>query len=549
MVHIIPLSVGQRRRDAGNAGPDASLAGEAVHPLDDHWQAVADHYERRLAQQQAFDTEIAARRLNGEIASAEADTVANAPVDGEGLHHAMYGEVEPFTGRVVQKGRFDTLFDDFLKQAPPELRPGLASRKAALAMQQLQRRNQYEQDQLSAVQAEELENIAKSDPDDTAAFDGSRQAGLDLIAKMNLDPQIRLQTEAAWGAGTAKARMEALIARDPRRAAEMLSAGPVAGKRKASNPATDPLADLSPDDIRRLVSQAHAATATELIEARANIDLASQNAPDAIASTGSYSGAMPSPAAFTAIYGVEEGGKRYQDFSRKIEGGRQAFGMRTMPNQAIHAALRDAEPGPASSKEDQTQYQVTAAAALKTLGMRRADPAGYVREVFPNVDAAWSKVTSPASKSEVSDREAYRQAIAVSVAAQRQLGVDNPQPLPRAVVQSIADGFSKKDVPQADRDTVLSDLLAAAPDRETREALTKQLDQAGVYQSAEIDPITTAATGQQPPPSAPLSEPLSAPQPAGEELGGPAEVGGSNPASPAKKGSLKRPEILFSTRF
>ncbi|UCI06282.1 hypothetical protein [Mesorhizobium sp. B1-1-8] len=134
MVHIIPLSVGQRRLDPGNAAqyPDASPVGGAVQQLGDHWQAVAERYEQRMAQQQAFDTEIAARRLGAEIASAEADTVANAPADGAGLHHAMYGEVDPHTGRVVLKGRFDTLFDNFLKQAPPELRPGLAGRKEAL---------------------------------------------------------------------------------------------------------------------------------------------------------------------------------------------------------------------------------------------------------------------------------------------------------------------------------------------------------------------------------------------------------------------------------
>ncbi|UCI24576.1 hypothetical protein [Mesorhizobium sp. B2-8-5] len=148
----------------------------------------------------------------------------------------MYGQVDPYTGQVVKTGQFDTLFGNFLKQAPPELRPGLASRKEALreagairlALQQNQRRKQYEQDQVAEVHTAELDNIARSDPNDNAAFDASRQAGLDLLAKMDLDPQIRLQAEAAWRASTAKARMQALIAQDPRRAAEMLSAGPVA---------------------------------------------------------------------------------------------------------------------------------------------------------------------------------------------------------------------------------------------------------------------------------------------------------------------------------
>ncbi|RUU53107.1 hypothetical protein EOD04_34375, partial [Mesorhizobium sp. M2C.T.Ca.TU.009.01.2.1] len=160
----------------------------------------------------------------------------------------------------------------------------------------------------------------------------------------------------------------------------------MAGDRQGGDSVADPRADLSPDGIRQLLRQARAAKMNRLIDARASIDLASQNAPDAIASTGNYSRAMPSPADFTAVFGVEEGGKRYQEFSRKIDAGRQAFGLRTMPNQAIHAALRDVEPGPGSSEEDQARYQVAAAAALKILGDRRADPAGYVREVFPDVD-------------------------------------------------------------------------------------------------------------------------------------------------------------------
>ncbi|MEZ2329935.1 hypothetical protein AB6802_09440 [Mesorhizobium sp. RCC_202] len=226
MVHIIPLFIDPRPTDAGNE------TRAAAPRLDPYWQAVAERHEQRMAQQQAFDTEIASRKLDGEIAGAEADTVANAPADGEGLHHAMYGEVDRHTGRVLEKGWFDTLFDGFVKQAPPELRAGLASRKETLraagstrmAMQQLERRARYEHDQLSAAQAEELDSIAKSDPDDYATFHASRQAGLDLIGKMNLDPERRQKAEAAWRESTARTRVEALIVRDPKRALELLGA-------------------------------------------------------------------------------------------------------------------------------------------------------------------------------------------------------------------------------------------------------------------------------------------------------------------------------------
>ncbi|RUU57105.1 hypothetical protein [Mesorhizobium sp. M2C.T.Ca.TU.002.02.1.1] len=55
-----------------------------MRQLGDRWQAAAERYAQRKAQQQAFDTEIAARRLNGELAQAEADAVAHSPADGAG---------------------------------------------------------------------------------------------------------------------------------------------------------------------------------------------------------------------------------------------------------------------------------------------------------------------------------------------------------------------------------------------------------------------------------------------------------------------------------
>ncbi|MER8446108.1 hypothetical protein NKH52_23225 [Mesorhizobium sp. M1066] len=417
-----------------------------------------------------------------------------------------------------------------------------------MAQRQLQRRQDYEQTETTTVLQATATAIASGDPDDIISFETARQDGLDLISKRGLDPQIRQQVVKDWFGTAAKTRFEALIAKDPKRALEMFGVGTPAsggeatgdrlGKKTpdetvarafegrapapdpiATKPAADSLADLSPNDVQRLIDQAHAATTAQLIEARTNIALASQNAPDAIANTGSYSGKMPSPADFAAVYGAEEGGKQYQNFSLKMDVGRQAFGMRTMPNQAIHAALRDAEPAAGSSEDEQTRYQVTAAAALKTLGMRRADPAGYVRDVFANVDAAWRAATSPDSKSETSNPAAYRWAIAISVAAQRQLGVETPQPLPRAVVQSLADTFSDEDVPQAEKDIILHDLLAAAPDPGVRQALSRQLDQARPPQPAQVDSIITSATGQGRVPSAQPGQPRSAFQQAADDFG------------------------------
>ncbi|ESZ22431.1 hypothetical protein [Mesorhizobium sp. L2C084A000] len=558
MVSVIPLSIAQRRLDTGNAVqyPQGSPIGGAMQGLGDQFSAVAERYQQMKDQQEAFDAELERRRFNGRIAQAEDEVAATAPADGAGLHETMYGLVDPRNGRVVKTGLFDTLFDDALPGIPESQRAGFARQKETMravgarrmAQRQLQQRQDYEQAQVDTALKTSAIAIGNANPDDHVTFEAARQEGLDLIDKMGLDPGIKQQRVKDWFGTAAKTRFEALIAKDPKRALEMFGEGaPVSGRDApgdrlgkktpdetvaqafagrapapdpiATKPAGDPLADLSSDDVQRLIDRAHASTTAQLIEARTNIALASQNAPDAIANTGSYSGKMPSPADFAAVYGAEDGGNRYQDFSLKMDVGRHAFGMRTMPNQAIHAALRDAEPGPVSSNDEETRYRVTAAAALKILGVRRADPAGYVRDVFANVDAAWRAATNPDGKSETSNPAAYRWAIAVSVAAQRQLGVETPQPLPRAIVQSLADIFSNEDVPQAEKDIILHDLLAAAPDPGVRQALSRQLDQARPPQPAHVDSIITSATGQGRVPSAQPGQPRSAFQQAADDFG------------------------------
>ncbi|MBZ9979186.1 hypothetical protein [Mesorhizobium sp. BR-1-1-10] len=576
MVHIIPLSVGQRRLDTDNAPryPQGSPVGGAMQGQDEGLSALAEHYRQMTERQEAFDAELARRRFNGQIALAEDEATANAPPDGAGLHEAMYGAVDPRNERAVKSGLFDTLFDAAVPGMPESQRANFARQKEAMravgarrmAQRQLQRRDDYELAEVETALKADAIAIGNADPDDHASFEAARQQGLDLIDKMGVDPDIKQQMVKDWFGTAAKTRFEALIAKDPQRALAMSGVGmpedPSGGDTSGSvpwigvsgssdataakgdrigkpderleqafadsvpardpivlKPATGYLADLSPDDVRRLIDRAHAANTAQLIEARTNITLASQTAPDAIANTGIYAGRMPDPADFAAVYGTEEGGKQYQDFIQKIDIGRQAFGMRTMPNQAIHAALRDAEPAPSSSKEEQTRYGVTAAAALNTLSMRRADPAGYVRTVFPNVDAAWRAAKCPDSKPGTSDSEAYRWAIAVSVAAQRQLGIETPQPLPKAVVKSIADTFGNKDLPQGKKDIILHDLLAATPDPGVRGALSRQLDQASLSGPAQVDPIVNTATVQGRLPSAPPSEARSAFQRVPEDFG------------------------------
>ena len=210
----IPLQLARRRLETSNvvSYPEGSPVGRAMQGFGDELSAVAERYRQMKERQDAFDADIARRRFNGRIAQAEDEVVANAPADGAGLHDAMYGQVDPRTGRVVRSGLFDTLFDDALPNMPESQRADFARQKEAMraagsarmAARQQARRDDYEQAEWTAVQDASLGAIAATDPTDTGTFEAIRQSGLDLIAKMG-NPVARQAAEAAWRRNTAKA--------------------------------------------------------------------------------------------------------------------------------------------------------------------------------------------------------------------------------------------------------------------------------------------------------------------------------------------------------
>ncbi|MER9880634.1 glucosaminidase domain-containing protein [Mesorhizobium sp. M0118] len=373
----IPLQLAQRRLDTGNAAqyPQGLPIGGAMQDLGGELSAVAERFQQRKEQQEAFDTEIARRRMMDQIVQAEADVAANAAPDGAGLHDAMYGQVDPRNGRVVKPGLFDTLFDDALPKIPESQRADFARQKKTLretgslrmAARQLQRRKDYEQNQWSEVQRVELDAIAQSNPNDAVAFEAARRRGLDILDRMGLEPQGKLQAEAAWRESTAKTRIEAVIAANPIKALNLLnrtafaadansgtehntdgissgSAAPASGsdglttkddlaKRLTPDervgqafqddlPTDALLADLSPSAVDDLVQGAHAANAESLVNAGVNVDIASQNARAAVADRATYSGGRPGPEQFAAVFGVEEAGKQFETF----KGGAGNFG-------------------------------------------------------------------------------------------------------------------------------------------------------------------------------------------------------------------------------
>ncbi|MCA0057910.1 MULTISPECIES: hypothetical protein [unclassified Mesorhizobium] len=510
----IPLQLAQRRLEAGNgvSYPEGSPAGRAMQDLGDELSAVAERYRQMKERQEAFDAELARRRFADRIAQAEDDVAANAPADGSGLHDAMYGEVDPRSGQVVKPGLFDRLFDEALPEIPESRRAAFARQKEPMraagsprmAQRQQEQRDEYELAEWAKVDTMSTSSIAKGDPNDIGAFEAIRQNGSDLIAKIG-NPVIRQAAEVAWRSNTAKALVQAMIAQDPKRAAEMLGGAPadssssdasdvswirLAGSSDTAAAKGNRVGKLAPDEIvaqafgedipqddrSALLQQAQAAHASQQVEMRTRIGLAEQNAPRAIRDTGSYSGPTFTPEQFVGLYGATEGFRRFQALHQALDVSRQFHGMRTMSNDAVQAMVKESAPkaDSATPEEDRARYDAIAAAADLTFQARRGDPGGYVRKTFAALDAAWNNLSKP---------EDYQTAIVGSIAAQQQLGLNPVQPLPNSVAKGVVGKFKDEAHPPKSQQTELRNVLAALPNQEALEAVLGHLLQASASQA------------------------------------------------------------------
>lgn len=245
---------------------------------------------------------------------------------------------------------------------------------------------------------------------------------------------------------------------------------PAQAQPVAEQPVAALLADLSPDATDALFRHAHAAHASQLIGARANISVASQNAPKAFADTGSYAGTMPRPEDFTYVFGVEEGRRQLANFDQSLETGKQAFAMRAMPAQDINSQLLDAAVGAANSPDGQSRYRITAAAAQHVLEARQKDPAGAAVKVFPQANEAWRKAAAGGWR----DPAAVQNALALTMAAQHYLGVENAQPVPQSVLKELGG------LPPQDIQAGMGGLLGGTTDPVVKAAVKTQFAEAGL---------------------------------------------------------------------
>ncbi|BCG79516.1 TNT domain-containing protein [Mesorhizobium sp. 113-3-3] len=523
MVHVIPLSIAKRRLDTGNAPqyPQGSPVGGAVQGLGDHLSAVAERCQQMKEQQEAFDAELARRRFNGQIAQAEDEVRANAPADGAGLHDAMYGQVDPYNGRVVKTGLFDKLFAAALPGMPESQRAAFAGQKEAMrltgalrmAARQLQRRRDYEQAEVDTALKTSAIAIGNANPDDHVTFEAARQQGLDLIDKMGVDPGTRQQMVKDWFGTAAKMRFEALIAKDPQRALEVFGVGTPAaggdatgdgaqaagsslsgssnvavgkGDRVGTPTPDERIAQAFRDDLPQqerdaLALKAKVAKLAQEVDIRAAIGRAEAEAPDEIARTGAYSGAMPGKDAYRIIYGLDEGDRRRQGLEWQVGVNKQVFDMRTMTNKEVDAAFLNATSESGGSRDDNLHRLATSVAAMRVLTGRRTDAWGSVAKSVPAIATAWKAVIGGGLEDpDGYNKEAYDKAIAITLAAQERLGIENPQLVPPHIIQELSDNRNSRSMYQQEENAKIGALLAKTSGPVARAAVAKQLAAAGL---------------------------------------------------------------------
>ncbi|OHV69219.1 hypothetical protein LCM4577_21600 [Mesorhizobium sp. LCM 4577] len=245
---------------------------------------------------------------------------------------------------------------------------------------------------------------------------------------------------------------------------------PVDAMTDKDRPLAAMLADLTPASAAALARRARAANVSQQIGARANISLAFQNAPKAFADTGSYSGVMPKPEDFAYVFGVEEGRRQLAKFDQSVETGKQAFDMRVMPARDLNSQLLDAAVGAANSPEGQSRYRITAAAAQHVLEARQNDPAGEAINAFPQANEAWRAAAAQGWR----DPAAVQNALALTIATQRYLGIENAQPVPRSVLKDLG-ALAPQDMRAG-----MNGLLAGTTDPVVKAAVKQQFAEAGL---------------------------------------------------------------------
>lgn len=236
--------------------------------------------------------------------------------------------------------------------------------------------------------------------------------------------------------------------------------------------------NISPEQRQAIDQLAETRSNQISVEQRAIVDTATTNAPTAVMNTGSYSGSLPTPEQFVQAYGPYEGPDRYDTFVAAMDTAGKAYSMQTMSAQDIQNMVNEAKP--VSSGDDAAletkRYEALSTAAESTLKAREADPALYARRAFPAVAAAWETVQPGQS---------YQDAVALSIAAQEQLGITDIKPLYKEAADTAVAKFKDPNLSEMDRMSSISSAIMSTPDPAQQQAIFEQLVDAGLPDMTE----------------------------------------------------------------
>lgn len=233
-----------------------------------------------------------------------------------------------------------------------------------------------------------------------------------------------------------------------------------------------------PFDKRLILANKARSAAKELdIGLRTSLDTIASNAPVAIANTGNYDGDMPTPAMFVQAYGAADGIQRYRAFEAAVDASRAMYGFRTQSNEEIMRQVGEA--APTSTGNDamiQTKrFDAISAAAQQVIEARTKDPAGYVMNAFPSVMESFQRASAKDAPP-----EAFGEALTMMQQAQTDLGIAEPELLPKSMASQAVSTFNDTTLPAADRVGAVAQLLLRTDDGEQQAMILNQLLKSGL---------------------------------------------------------------------
>jgi len=233
-------------------------------------------------------------------------------------------------------------------------------------------------------------------------------------------------------------------------------------------------AALSFDQRLRIASEARTALKEQGINMQASLETIGQNAPVAIANTGTYDGALPDANAFVKAYGAEEGIQRYRSFEASVDAARITFGFRMQSTDEIMAQVGAAAPKSSGNEAylETKRFELISAAAETTIKARNADPAGYVFNIFPDVAKAFEAAEDDPGK--------FTEALSKMEAAQAELGIDRPQLLPKQMAANAVAQFNDITLNASERVGAVAGLVLRTDNENQQKAILDQLLGAGL---------------------------------------------------------------------